>query len=153
MRRAMTARVSGERAFAIVLAAMFVAMVVAARDYPWEPRLFPTVVALAGVALAVAAAARARSIEPPREREPRRRIVLALVAPPLYGGALFLLGFWIATLVAIPVLARALGFRKVPVLIAVTAVVTAAVGLGFGAVDVRLPHGALVRAATGGAGR
>jgi hypothetical protein len=54
-----------------------------------------------------------------------------------------LFGYWIATLVAIPVVSMLLGYRKRTVLVLVTAGVTAALGIVFPLLAVPLPKGML----------
>lgn len=74
----------------------------------------------------------------------------ALAAPPLHAVGLRLVGFWIATLVATPLLAVLLGYRNWSVLAAQTVRLALAVGYGFQFVAVRPPEGPLLRLVASG---
>jgi Tripartite tricarboxylate transporter TctB family len=142
----------GERIFAALIGAVFVLQFALALRYPADPRLFPLIVSAIGAALALAVVlgfglggeAHGAEEEVPATVEAGTRrapFLLALTAPPAYGAALWLFGYWIATPVTIPVVAWLLGYRRVAVIAAVTSGVTLAIGILFPLVHVPLPAG------------
>ncbi len=126
------------------LGAYFVYQLIAAYRYPREPALFPQIVGVAGVLLSASIVVRAL-ISSPQEagRLELRRVALAVAVPIIYGIALWLLGYWVASaavLVAFPVL---LGYRRMALLLAVCAGVTVFFGVVLGYLEVTLPKGLL----------
>jgi hypothetical protein len=136
----------GERIFVGVIGLVFAIQFVLAMSYPADPRLFPLIVAAIGVGLAVATQIRGREKKPPKTPEPiaPRRLALALIVPPLYGIVLWALGFWVATILAIPALSLLLGYRRYFLILLVTAGMTLAVGLLFPVVNITVPQPALL---------
>lgn len=136
----------GERVFAGAIGIVFLGQFCMALRYPADPRLFPLMVAVAGGALAVALLAgfglHDATLGPP-EKLPRASLALTLSVSPVYGFCLWLFGYWIATLVAIPVISMLLGYRNLKILLLVTAGVTAALGIIFPLLAVPLPKGML----------
>jgi hypothetical protein len=136
----------GERVFAGAIGIIFLGQFCMALRYPSDPRLFPLIVAVAGGALAVSLVAgfglHDATLGPPKKL-PRASLLLTLGVSPAYGFCLWVFGYWIATLVAIPVVSMLLGYRKRTVLVLVTAGVTAALGIVFPLLAVPLPKGML----------
>ena len=136
----------GERIFVAVIGVIFATQFVLALRYPSDPRLFPMLIAGAGALLAVAMecgvglGGSAAAMHVPSARA---RLFLALVVPPFFAVMLWGLGFWIATLVAIPGIAWLLGYRRPLVIVLVTLAMAAAIGIVFPLVNVALPTGAI----------
>ncbi|WP_233838928.1 tripartite tricarboxylate transporter TctB family protein [Paraburkholderia sp. ZP32-5] len=128
-----------------VIGLVFVIQFGLAMSYPADPRLFPLIVAAIGVRLAIATQIRGREKKPPRAPEPiaPRRLALALIVPPLYGVVLWALGFWMATILAIPALSLLLGYRRYFLILLVTLGMALAVGLLFPVVNITVPQPAL----------
>jgi hypothetical protein len=114
-------------------------------SYPSDPRLFPLLIAVVGMLLAVATQVglrgRKKSLRP--ESVAAKKLIWILVVPPVYGLALWALGFWIATIVTIPVLSVMLGYRRYALIAMVTLVMALAVGLLFPVVHIAVPKSAL----------
>jgi hypothetical protein len=136
----------GERIFVGVIGLVFAIQFCLAMSYPADPRLFPLIVAAIGVGLAVATQIRRREKKATQTPEPiaPRRLALALIVPPLYGIVLWALGFWVATILAIPALSLLLGYRRYFLILLVTAGMTLAVGLLFPLVNITVPQPALL---------
>lgn len=135
---------------AAALGAYFVYQLVAASRYPAEPALFPRVVGVAGVLLAVGVAARALAEKGETSRLELRHVVLAVGAPVGFGFGLWLLGYWVASLTALIALPLLLGFRRMGVLVATSAGVTLFFGVVLSYLQVRLPRGLLFERLLGG---
>jgi hypothetical protein len=134
----------GGRLFAALIAIFFAVQFVLALGYPSDPRLFPLIVSAIGFVLAMALTLGFGFGEQdgePTQRAGRRQLELAILAPPAFGFGLWLLGFWLATLVAIPSIAWLLGYRNRTVIAAVTVGVALSIGVLFPLVHVSLPHG------------
>lgn len=139
-------RSRGERIFTAVIGFVFAFQFAIALSYPPDPRLFPLIVAGAGMLLAGAMEFGLGLGEETGEKldsMSRRLLTLALVTPPLYALALWLVGYWVATIVAIPAIAVLLGYRRPIVIALVTAGVALAIGLLLPLVNVGLPKAAL----------
>jgi hypothetical protein len=136
----------GERLFACAIGFLFLAQFCMALRYPSDPRLFPLIVAIAGGALTVALLAgfglHDATLGRP-EKLPRARLALTLSVSPAYAFSLWIFGYWIATLIAIPLVSTLLGYRKRKALFWVTAATTSALGIIFPLLDVPLPKGML----------
>lgn len=134
----------GERVFAGVLGLVFAAQFLMALRYPPDPRLFPLIVSAVGVVLASAlvfgAGLHDRFLGTP-ERLPPGRLILAIVAAPLFALGLWLFGYWIATIIAIPAVAFLLGYRRWHQVALVTVGITIALGVLFPLLNVPLPVG------------
>lgn len=139
-------RSRGERIFVAVIGLVFAFQFATALSYPPDPRLFPLIVAGAGMLLA-GSMEFGIGLGDDVTEEPGamswRMLSLALVTPPLYALGLWLLGFWIATIIAIPTVAMLLGYRRPIVMALVTAGITLAIGLLFPLANVGLPKAAL----------
>ncbi len=140
--------VIGERVFAGAIGLVFLAQFLMALRYPSDPRLFPLIVAGVGVLLSVAIVfgvglhyADTDSPEPLSKPD----LILALVVSPAYGFALWLFGYWIASGLAIPLLAWLLGYRNRSVLMTATMSVVVVLGVLFPLLDVPLPSGFLMQ--------
>ena len=136
----------GERVFTVAIGLIFLGQFCLAWSYPSDPRLFPMITACVGLILMAVILFQSRSrplLLPVADRETRRRTVLALVAPPLFGLALWALGFWIVSIITIPLLSWLLGYRNRAGIAIGTAGVVLAVGLLFPLVNVALPRSAL----------
>ncbi|MEO5740368.1 MAG: tripartite tricarboxylate transporter TctB family protein [Vicinamibacterales bacterium] len=139
------AKSRADAALAFGLGAFFLFQLIASLRYPADAALFPRIVGTVGLIFAVAvgvAALRGRTVSHFRTDVLERRIAwLAIAAPIVYGIALWLLGYWIAsigTLIAFPLL---IGFDR-PLLVTITAVLTAAVfAVLLSYMQVRLPLG------------
>lgn len=135
----------GGRLFAALIGIFFGVQFVLALGYPSDPRLFPLIVSAIGFFLAMALTLGfgfdEQDGEPTQQRPGRRQLELAILAPPAFGFGLWLLGFWLATLVAIPAIAYLLGYRNRAVIAAVTVGVALSIGVLFPLVHVPLPHG------------
>jgi len=145
-------RSRGERVFAAIIGLVFVGQFCLAWPCPSDPRLFPMIVAIAGLLLMAAVLAQSRAkplMLAAASREERRRTALALLAPPLYALALWAFGFWVVSIVAIPLLSWLLGYRSRAGIVVGTAGVVLAVGLLFPLVNVALPKSALFSALFG----
>ena len=140
---------SGERIFSFCTGAVFAAQFLMALRYPTDPRLFPLIVSGAGlfisVLLAFGAGLHDRLLGPP-EPVSMNKLVLTLGVSPAYGLGLWVLGYWIATLITIPAIAWLLGYRHKAMLALVTACVAVALGVLFPLLDVPLPKGLLLTA-------
>jgi Tripartite tricarboxylate transporter TctB family len=138
----------GERVFAGAIGLVFLVQFLMALRYPSDPRLFPLIVAGVGVLLSVAIVfgvglhyADTDSPEPLSKPD----LILALVVSPAYGFVLWLLGYWIASGIAIPLLAWLLGYRNRSVLMTSTISVVVVLGVLFPLLDVPLPSGFLMQ--------
>jgi hypothetical protein len=137
----------GERVFAAIIGAIFAVQFVMALGYPPEPRLFPLIVAVAGMLFSVAllAGIGLHDLEMgPPEPIARGKLALTLAVSPLYGIALFFVGYWIATLAAVPTVAWLLGYRNARTLAIVTISLAVVLGVLFPLLGVGLPRGLLV---------
>ena len=136
----------GERIFAGALGLVFVGQFLLALRYPPEPRLFPLIVAVAGGALTLALAS-GRGLHDHQlgaaEKLPRARFLLTLAVSPAYALALWLFGYWVATLAAIPLIAIQLGYRNKRNLALVTVLTSLVLGIIFPMLEVPLPKGLL----------
>lgn len=136
----------GERIFAAATGVVFAGQFLLALRYPSDPRLFPEIVSAAGFILAatliIGPGLHDRILGAP-EPIPRRQLVLALAVSPAYGLGLWVLGYWIASLITIPAIAWLLGYRNKPMLALVTAGAAVALGVLFPLLDVPLPKGIL----------
>jgi hypothetical protein len=144
------ARAWADVAMASALGAYFVYQLAAAWRYPPEPALFPRIVGVAGVVLAVAVVAWALAQTAAGDRLEIRRAALAVAAPVGYGLALWLLGYWVASLAALIAFPLALGFRRVGALVATSAGVTLFFGVVLAYLQVQLPRGLLFERLLGG---
>jgi hypothetical protein len=135
---------------ASALGAYFAYQLVAASRYPPEPALFPRIVGAAGVVLAVAVVARALTQRAASDGLEFRRAALAVAVPIGFGLALWLLGYWVASLAALVAFPLLLGFRRLGVLIATSAGVTLLFGVLLAYLQVRLPRGLLFDRLLGG---
>lgn len=138
----------GETAVALAFVVVFGAFFLAAGGYSAEARLFPRIVASVGILAAawIAVASflglQAASESDDREGPDRLGYVIAFVGPFVYGALLWLVGYWIASLVALAGLMRILGERRRAVIVAVTAITLFLVWLVFVHVfKMRLPQG------------
>lgn len=138
----------GERIFAGAIGVIFTAQFLMALRYPSDPRLFPLIVSAAGILLAVAlvlgVGLHDRHLGRP-EALPARHLTLTLVVSPAYALGLWVLGYWMATVIAIPLVAWLLGYRKKQTIALVTIGVTVTLGVLFPLLDVPLPLGLLPR--------
>jgi hypothetical protein len=136
----------GERIFAGAVGLIFAGQFLMALKYPSDPRLFPLIVSAAGfmlsVALALGVGLHDHLLGPP-EVLPKARLTLTLAVSPIYAFGLWFLGYWIATIIAIPTIAWLLGYRNKPILVLVTFGVALALGVIFPLLDVPLPVGFL----------
>ncbi|HWD21658.1 MAG TPA: tripartite tricarboxylate transporter TctB family protein [Burkholderiales bacterium] len=138
-------------AMASALGAYFVYQLAAASRYPPEPALFPRIVGVAGVLLAVAVVVRALAqTAAAGDRLELRRAALAVAAPVGFGLALWLLGYWVASLAALIAFPLLLGFRRMGALVATSAGVTLFFGVVLAYLQVRLPRGLLFERLLGG---
>ncbi|MGH6725428.1 MAG: tripartite tricarboxylate transporter TctB family protein [Pseudolabrys sp.] len=136
----------GERVFAGAIGIVFAGQFLMALRYPPDPRLFPLIVSAAGFLLAVVMlfgpGLHDRDLGAP-ESLTRRSLILILAVSPAYGVALWLFGYWISTIIAIPLIAWMLGYRRRSMLAIVTAAVAVALGVLFPLLEVPLPVGLL----------
>jgi hypothetical protein len=141
----LSARV-GERIFAGAIGLVFAGQFMMALRYPPDPQLFPLIVAAAGFILAgllvLGVGLHDHAIGAP-EPVPRDKLVLTLAVSPVYGAALWILGYWIATIITVPAIAWLLGYRNKTILAAVTIGVALALGVLFPLLGVYLPVGLL----------
>lgn len=136
----------GERIFAGSIGIIFAGQFLMALRYPSDPRLFPLIVSAAGFILAVTLVLGPGlhdHILGAPETAPRRQFALALAVSPAYGLGLWILGYWIATIITIPAIAWILGYRNKLILTFVTACVAVALGALFPLLDVPLPKSLL----------
>jgi|SRR6185437_7953172 len=138
----------GERIFAGAIGIIFAGQFLMALRYPSDPRLFPLIISAAGflltVALVLGLGLHDRHLGRP-EPLPAGRLTLTLVVSPVYALGLWFLGYWVSTLIAIPLVAWLLGYRKRQTIAIVTLVVTVLLGVLFPLLDVPLPLGLLPR--------
>ncbi|MGH7264694.1 MAG: tripartite tricarboxylate transporter TctB family protein [Candidatus Rokuibacteriota bacterium] len=138
----------GDVAVAVGLGAVFLVVVGLGVRYPRDARLFPLIIGSVGLGLAgltLVSLLVDRGQGPTRGEPPAGRSRVALGAAPAYAVFLWLAGFWIASLLAIPIFAALLGYRRLRYLIPVTLATVGATGLFFSAVmEIRLPRGLLV---------
>ena len=144
------ARAWADVAMASALGAYFVYQLAAAWRYPPEPALFPRIVGVAGVLLAVAAVVRALAQTAAGDRLELRRAALAVAAPVGFGLGFWLLGYWVASLAALIAFPLLLGFRRAGVLVTTSAGVTLFFGVVLSYLQVRLPRGLLFERLLGG---
>jgi hypothetical protein len=135
----------GERIFVGAIGLVFVLELGLAIPYPTDARLFPLLIAVVGILLACAALIGMRASKALKAPETIAAAKLALVlgVPPLYGLALWALGFWIATAVTIPALSILLGYRRYVLIALVTVGMALAIGLLFPIVNIAVPKSAL----------
>ena len=137
----------GERIFAAAIGAIFAVQFILALNYPPEPRLFPLIVAVAGMLFSIALLSgiglHDRELGAP-EPIARGKLALTLAVSPVYGVALFVVGYWIATLAAVPTVAWLLGYRNARTLAIVTVSLAVVLGVLFPLLGVGLPRGLLV---------
>jgi putative tricarboxylic transport membrane protein len=136
----------GERVFAAVIGIVFAGQFILALRYPPDPRLFPLIIAGIGCVLTVLLVI-GLGLHDAEHGAPARlargKLILTLAVSPAYGLSLWLLGYWISTLIAIPLVAWQLGYRNRTVLALVTVGIALALGLTFPLVNVPLPRGFL----------
>jgi hypothetical protein len=137
----------GQRIFAGVVGIVFAGQFLMALRYPSDPRLFPLIISAAGFLLAVALVfglgLHADDEESAAHTKRPPQFLLTLVVAPIYAFALWLFGYWTASILAIPIVAWKLGYRrKLPLAIA-TFVVTVLLGVLFPLLEVPLPKGLL----------
>jgi len=144
------ARAWADVAMASALGAYFAYQLAAASRYPPEPALFPRIVGVAGVLLAVAVVVRALAQTAASDRLEFRRAALAVAAPVGFGLALWLLGYWVASLAALIAFPLLLGFRRMGALVATSVGVTLFFGVVLAYLQVRLPRGLLFDRLLGG---
>ena len=150
-KNAMPRRALGGRVFAAVIGVFFAVQFVLALGYPSDPRLFPLIVSTTGFFLAVALVAGfgfGEEEDDPVTPAGRRQLMLAVLSPPAFALGLWLIGFWLATLVAVPSIAWLLGYRNKAVIGAVTIGLMVSIGVLFPLVHVALPAGLLFRGVT-----
>ena len=135
----------GELIFVGVIALVFVLQFGMAISYPADPRLFPLIIAFFGILLAFATQIGVRGRKSSKAPEPiaAAKLAMVLVVPPLYGAALSALGFWIATILAIPAISVLLGYRRYFLILLITVGMALAVGLLFPIVNIAVPKSAL----------
>ena len=136
------------------LGAFFLFQLIASMRYPAEAALFPRIVGTIGLVFAISvgvAALRGRTAGDFKSDVLDPRIVrLAIAAPVVYAIALWVLGYWIASIGALILFPWLIGYRR-PVLVIVSAILTTlffAVLLHY--MQVRLPMGAVLTAVRGG---
>ncbi len=135
-------RVQPERIVQAALLLVFAAVVLLALDFAPEARLFPILVGCAGCVLAGALLLLAAS--PPHVQGGGRRLVIGLAAAPVYSGLVWAAGFYVASPAALLALPYLLGYRRLAVLVPLTAVLTAVfAGLFSYTMDVSMPPGLL----------
>lgn len=136
----------GERVFAGAIGIVFAGQFLMALRYPPDPRLFPLIVSAIGFLLAIAMlfgpGLHDRELGAP-ELLSRFSVILTLAVSPAYGVALWLFGYWISTIIAIPLIAWMLGYRRRSILAIVTVGVAVSLGVLFPLLDVPLPVGLL----------
>jgi uncharacterized protein YqhQ len=142
--------------FALVafLFVVFAAVVLLALNLPFDAKLFPMIIGVAGVVLGVAIAIqewRRRATTAPADvvseddsaaNATWRRYVTALLAAPVFGVVFFLFGFFVASLAAMFVLPPLMGYtnRRMTIIVGLATVVVLAVFFPY-LVGVNLPHG------------
>lgn len=136
-----------DAAMATALGAYFVYQLIAASRYPAEPALFPRIVGVVGALLAagivIRALVSARPVESAADKHEYRRLPLAVAAPIAYGIALWLLGYWLASALALIAFPLLLGYRRVLLLIIASIGVIVFFGVVLPYLEVRLPKGLL----------
>ena len=132
------------RPVAGALAAMFAVVLAVGWGYPAEARLFPAIVGATGLVLSCWLLALREVRQAPRAMEQRGRMALGLLTPPVYSLAIWLAGFYPATLVLLIAMPVWLGFRPVWLLGPLAVVLLGVVyGLFSVAMDLPLPVGLL----------
>jgi hypothetical protein len=138
-----------ELALIALLLAFFLGIVLLATGIPFDARLFPLVIGSAGLLLVLAVGAgqwqrrRRGEIAAPDEAEAGgARLAIALCAAPVFGLLFWLVGFVVASLVAMLVLPPLLGYRDRKRLLPIAIVTVALLALiGPYLLNVDLPHG------------
>ena len=133
------------RGAGVALAAVFLGMLVLAQGFPAEAALFPRIVAVAGLMLAgllVAAPERHEAEIFHSGEAGERHPVLSLAAAPCFAVAVWLLGFYPASFLALLILPWLLGFRRPVLLLAIAVAAVVVIGLVFNvAMEIALPDG------------
>lgn len=134
-------------AMASALGAYFVYQLAAASRYPPEPALFPRLVGVLGVLLAAGVAWRALLADRPApgdaDTHERRWLPLAVAAPVSYALALWLLGYWLASGLALVLFPLMRGYRRFLLLLVVSAALLVFFGVLLSYLEVQLPKGLL----------
>lgn len=116
--------VRAEVALALALAALFGVVIGTALGYPRDARLFPIIIGTGGLVLSLALALAvmirggapladtAAKPDEARDAHGSGRIVLAVLASPVFGLLLWLVGFWIATAIAVFAVPWMMGYRN-----------------------------------------
>jgi hypothetical protein len=145
------------RLITLALLLVFLTVVLVGSSYPSEARLFPTMVGIAGMAMAIAVfvlhgreaalesapAAEELSVAPPETAGPTRgRVLLAVAAAPVYALLVWVVGFYVASLVALIVLPQCLDYRRVGILVVIAVAAVALIALVFSwGMEMALPNG------------
>jgi hypothetical protein len=146
------------RLISLALFLVFLLVVAEGATYPPEARLFPTMVGVAGMVLALAvflvhgggadsdaeaATSEDLSAAPPDAAPPSRgRVLLAVAAAPVYALVVWVLGFYVASLLALVVLPQCLGYRRVGMLTLIAALGVALIAVVFSwGMEMTLPNG------------
>lgn len=141
-----------EFALAAVVAAFFAAVVLLAQAFPHDARLFPTIVGTVGFALScivlgIALRARTRGGPPPDATEAEaaerpQRLPLAILSPVLFGLALWIFGFYVASFLAALIMPPLMGFPHRRLVLPFAAITVVATAILFPLVlDIALPRG------------
>lgn len=141
----------GDAALTVALLVLFAGMLGEAQRYPRDSRLFPTIVAAAGVAIALLLLvnfARGRVRIPRGEEEGGEGaapVWAAVLAPIAFGAVMWFLGFWIAAALACFLMPAAMGYRSLMrrTLLALGTLVVL-YGLFPLALDLPMPRGVLI---------
>jgi hypothetical protein len=151
--------VVGTSVFAAVFFMIFAGVFLGAADFSPEARLFPRMISIVAMASAaiicVQSAQKAlvirRDPEGIRDETTRlswRDILISYAGPPLYCGAMALLGFWIASAIFLGGLLVMLGTRRVPIVLAIIIATLSSIYVAFDLVfGIELPSGMLLAAA------
>lgn len=141
-----------EIALAAGLFAVFAAVVGLAFGFARDARLFPSIIGTAGLiltAIVLVAAIRGRAAGmPPPDSQPGEavripeRLLVAILAAPLFGLVFWIFGFYVASLLTALLLPPLMGYRNRRVVILFAVLTTAGTALLFPVLlDVDLPHG------------
>src|SRR5262245_44749978 len=135
------------------LVVVFAVVIIVGRNYPPDARLFPTIVASLGLllcaiflaaCLASPAYVRRAAADMEEALGDVRGFWISCVTPPIYCVGIYLLGFHVASFIAMLVMPWLLGYRDRWRLVAVAAAVVIVLHLVFVvAVEVELPNGLL----------
>jgi putative tricarboxylic transport membrane protein len=145
------------RLITLALFLVFLVVVAVGSTYAPEARLFPTMVGIAGMAMAIAvlafeSGAAPESVEDTSDdlsaasavadHPPRGRVLLAVLAAPVYALLVWVLGFYIASLAALIVLPQCLDYRRIGLLTVIACVAVALIAVVFSwGMEMALPNG------------